>query len=207
MSLNHVITYEIIAQETPKVIRNCRNCKGSTEYYCSDKFRVNANQKLVDIWLIYKCVHCENTWNYPIFSRVHVNKIDSKLLQKYMNNDKETIWHHAFQTSKLQKLCDAVNQEIHYEIKKDKFHLVSNEVTIHINCKYEFGLRIDKLLAEILGISRSQVKKYAKAGMLLLSPGVSMKDKVTDKLEITVKGNGHQKAAPGSLREYVENIS
>ncbi|WP_042146073.1 DUF1062 domain-containing protein [Paucisalibacillus sp. EB02] len=203
MSLNHVITYEIIAQETPKVIRNCRNCKRSTEYYCSDKFRVNANRKLVDIWLIYKCIHCENTWNYPIYSRVHVSRLDPILHQKYMNNDKETIWYHAFQSGKLQKLCDAVNQEINYEIKKDKFDLVSNEVTINICCKYDFGLRIDKLLAEIVGISRSQVKKQVQAGMLLLNPDVTMKDKVTDKLQITVKGNWHQEVAPTFLRDYV----
>ncbi|WP_188455474.1 DUF1062 domain-containing protein [Virgibacillus oceani] len=188
MSLN-AVTYEIVAQETPNVIRNCRNCKRSTEYFCSDKFRVNANQKIVDIWLIYKCIHCEGTWNCPILSRLNVNRIDPILHQKYMNNDKETIWHHAFQISKLRKLCDAVKNDINYEVRKEKSESVSDEATIRICCKYDFGLRIDKLLAEILDISRSKVSKMAKEETFLLYPTVSMKDKVIDDLQITVKGN------------------
>ncbi|WP_047980210.1 DUF1062 domain-containing protein [Ornithinibacillus contaminans] len=193
MRLSNIVTYEIIAQETPNVIRNCKNCKQSTEHYCSDKFRVNANQKIVDIWLIYKCIHCEGTWNYPILSRVHVNRIDPIQHQKFMNNDKETIWHHAFQMKKLRKLCDAVNRDISYVVRKESPESASNEVTIRICCKYDVGLRIDKLLAEILGISRSKVNAMAKAEIFLLPPAVTMKDKVSDELLITVRGNWVEK--------------
>lgn len=78
------------------------------------------NQKIVDIWLIYNCTHCEGTWNYPILSRVNINKIDSLLIQKFMNNDKETIWYYAFQINKLRKLCNDVNTDIRYELRKEK---------------------------------------------------------------------------------------
>lgn len=189
MSLNHVVKYEVIAQETPNVIRHCRNCKRSTEYVCSDKFRVNANQKVVDIWLIYKCMHCESTWNYPILSRVHVNRLDPILHQKFMHNDQETIWYYAFQINKLRKLCDDVSKDIRYEIRKEKSESVPNEMNIRICCKYDVGLRIDKLLAAILGISRSKVNTMAKAERFLLYPNVTMKDKVIDNLHISVKGN------------------
>jgi hypothetical protein len=195
MNSNNIVTYEIIAQETPNVIRSCRNCKRSTEYFCSDKFRVNANQKMVDIWLIYKCIHCEATWNCPILSRVNVSRIDPALHQKFMNNDKETIWYYAFQINKLRKLCDAVNKDIKYEVRKGKSESVSNELTIRICCKYDFGLRIDRLLADILNISRSKVNTMAKAEMVLLSPNVTMKDKVSDDLHVTVKSNRHKDVA------------
>lgn len=206
MCLDNVITYEIIAQETPNVIRNCRNCKKSTEHYCSDKFRVNANQKIMDIWLIYKCTHCEGTWNYPILSRVHVNRMDPIQHQKFMNNDQETIWHYAFQIKKLRKLCDAVNSDISYVVRKESAEPASNEVTIRICCKYDVGLRIDKLLADILGTSRSKVNTMAKAEKFLLPPDVTMKDKVSDELQITVKGNWQQDVDPTLSREYVASI-
>ena len=186
--LNHEVTYEIIAQETPNVIRNCRNCKRSSEYFCSERFRVNANQKVVDVWLIYKCVHCEGTWNCPILTRVHVNRLDPLLHQKFMNNDKETIWNHAFQINKLRRLCDAVNNDINYELRKEKSDSNSNEVTIRICCKYDFGLRVDRLIAEILNISRSKVNKMAKAEMFLLNPNLSLKSNVINNLQIIVKG-------------------
>jgi hypothetical protein len=192
MSLNNLFMYEIIAQETPYIKRNCSKCKTNTEFYCSEKFRVNANQKIVDIWLIYNCTHCEGTWNYPILSRVNINKIDSMLIQKFMNNDKETIWDYAFQINKLRKLCNDVITDIRYELRKEKLDSRSNEVTIRLCCKYDFGLRIDKLIAEIFGISRSKVNKLSQNGTILLNPNMKMKSNVIDDLQITVKGDWYK---------------
>jgi hypothetical protein len=192
MSLNNLVTYEIIAQETPYIKRNCSKCKTNTAFYCSEKFRVNANQKIVDSWLIYNCIHCEGTWNYPILSRVNINKIDSILIQKLMNNDKETIWYYAFQINKLRKLCNDVITDIRYELRKEKLDSQSNEVTIRLCCKYNFGLRIDKLIAEIFGISRSKVNKLSQNGTILLNPNMKIKSNVIDDLQITVKGDGYK---------------
>lgn len=192
MSLNNLFTYEIIAKETPYIKRNCSKCKTNTEFYCSEKFRVNANQKIVDIWLIYNCTLCEGTWNYPILSRVNINKIDSMLIQKFMNNDKETIWYYAFQINKLRKLCNDVITDIRYELRKEKLDSRFNEVTIRLCYKYDFGLRIDKLIAEILGISRSKVNKLSQNGTILLNPNIKMKSNVIDDLQITVKGDWYK---------------
>ncbi|KAA0564588.1 DUF1062 domain-containing protein [Rossellomorea aquimaris] len=192
MSLNNLFTYEVIAKETPYIKRNCSKCKTNTEFYCSEKFRVNANQKIVDIWLIYNCTHCEGTWNYPILSRVNINKIDSMLIQKFMNNDKETIWYYAFQVNKLRKLCNDVITDIRYELKKEKLDSRSNKFTIRLCYKYDFGLRIDKLIAEILGISRSKVNKLSQNGTILLNPNIKMKSNVIDDLQITVKGDWYK---------------
>ncbi|ASK62240.1 hypothetical protein CFK37_08735 [Virgibacillus phasianinus] len=192
MSLNNLFTCEIIAQETPYIKRNCSKCKMNTEFYCSEKFRVNANQKIIDSWLIYNCIHCEGTWNYPILSRVNINKIDPMLIQKFMNNDKETIWKYAFQINKLRKRCNDVNTDIRYELRKEKLDLLANEVTIRLCYKYDFGLRTDKLIAEIFGISRSNVNKLAQKGTILLNPNIKMKSKVIDDLQITVTGDWYK---------------
>ncbi|WP_174612737.1 DUF1062 domain-containing protein [Virgibacillus ihumii] len=189
MSFNHLITYEIIAQETPYIKRNCRKCKTNTAFYCSEKFRVNANQKTVDIWLIYNCIHCEGTWNYSILSRVNINKIDSLLIQKFMDNDKETIWYYAFQINKLRKLCNNVITDIRYELRKEKLDSLSDEITIKLCYKHDFGLRIDKLIAEIFGISRSTAKNLFQNGTILLNPNINMKSKIIDDLQITVMGD------------------
>ncbi|MFG6117882.1 DUF1062 domain-containing protein [Thalassobacillus sp. B23F22_16] len=189
MSFKDLLTYEIIPQELPKVIRNCSKCKRLTEFYCSKKFRVNSNQKMVDIWLIYNCTHCEGTWNFPVLSRVHVNKISSERYSQFMNNDQETIWHYAFQFNHLRKLCNEVNTNIRYKLREERLEPNSNNLTIRIYCKYDFGLRIDKLLAEILGISRPNLKKLQLEGMLILNPDINIKKKIIDDLQVTVVGN------------------
>src|SRR5699024_6855778 len=135
---------------------------------------------------------CEGTWNYPILSRVNINKVDSMLIQKFMNNDKETIWYYAFQINKLRKRCNDVNTDIRYELRKEKIDSLCNEVTIKLCYKYDFSLRIDKLIAEIFGISRSKVNKLSQNGTILLNPNINMKSKVIDDLQITVIGDWYK---------------
>ncbi|WP_245686800.1 DUF1062 domain-containing protein [Tenuibacillus multivorans] len=153
---------------------------------------MNANQKIVDIWLIYNCLHCEETWNYPIISRVNVNKIDSLEHQKFMNNDLETIWQYAFQINQLRKLCHDVNTDIRYELRKDMLDSTSDGITIKIRCKYDFGLRVDKFIAEIFNISRSKVNKMVQDDMFLLNPDISVKKKIIDDLQVTVIGDWYK---------------
>ena len=89
-----------------------------------------------------------------------------------------------------------MKKDIQYELIKEKSNLISSEMTVRICCKYDFGLRIDKLLAEILNISRSKVNTMAKEKMFLLNPNVPISDKVIDNLQVTVKGNWHEYVSP-----------
>lgn len=180
------IQCEILAQETPNVLRNCHKCKKTTEFYCSEKFRVNAQQRIIDVWLIYNCLHCDSTWNFPILSRVQVDKINRELYQKFTCNDKETAWEYAFQIEKLRNLCSDVNTSIKYTVIKERFELEMGRVTINLVSKYKFDLRLDKLLAEILGISRSMLCQMAERGRILITPQVSIKGKIKEDLKINI---------------------
>ncbi|WP_010275840.1 DUF1062 domain-containing protein [Paenibacillus senegalensis] len=178
---------EIIAEETPQVITNCHKCKKQTMFYCSDKFRVNAQQKNIDVWLIYKCAYCDSTWNSPVLSRLHVNKISRELHQKFMSNDRETAWEYAFQIEKLRKLCSRVNTDIKYRVASKQIKPEAGDITIKLISKYKFGLRLDKVLAEILGIPRPKLCQLAESGEILTNPQVSIKSKIKDDLKITIK--------------------
>ncbi|WP_432653481.1 DUF1062 domain-containing protein [Rossellomorea aquimaris] len=85
------------------------------------------------------------------------------------------MWYYAFQINKLRKLCNDVITDILYELSKEKLDSRFNEVTIRLCYKYDFGLRIDKLIAEILGISRSKVNKMSQNGTILLNRNIKMK--------------------------------
>lgn len=52
----------------PLYKRNCSKCKKTTLFYSSDNFRINGQKKNLDVWLIYKCQNCDNTWNIDILS-------------------------------------------------------------------------------------------------------------------------------------------
>ena len=186
MSIEKQVYCEIIAQETPKVIRNCHTCKKTMEFYCSEKFRVNAQQKNIDVWLIYKCVQCASTWNYPILSRVHTGSINKELHKKFMSNDREIAWIYAFQIEQLRKLCGGVNTDIEYLIVGEPIDVEVGSVMIYLSSKYKFEIRFDKVLKEILGISRATLYQMADHGRIVINPQVGIKSKVKEDLQISI---------------------
>ena len=63
------IHWAIAPEIAPQPLINCNRCGTVKAYRCSEKFRVNANGKRIDVWLIYRCVDCDNSWNFGIFER------------------------------------------------------------------------------------------------------------------------------------------
>ena len=83
--------FEIVPMETYKIIKGCSGCGNKSVFHNTNKVRVNANGKEVDVWLVYKCLKCKHTYNISIYSRVRIDVI-SKL--EYCNlqiNDLELI--------------------------------------------------------------------------------------------------------------------
>lgn len=58
------IHWAIAPKTAPRPLISCSRC-GTVKAYCSSgKFRVNANGKRIDVWLIYRCIDCDNSWNF-----------------------------------------------------------------------------------------------------------------------------------------------
>jgi hypothetical protein len=177
---------EIIAQETPRIIHNCRRCNRAAEFYCSEKFRVNAQQKNIDVWLIYKCLHCDSTWNYPVVSRMHCDAMDQELHERFMLNDRETAWEYAFQLAQLRKQCSGVITDIRYTIDCEPVRLDKGAVQVALVSRYRLELRLDKILKELLGVSRAQLYHMEECGRIVTRPHTGIKSKMKEDLEITV---------------------
>lgn len=58
-------------------------------FVSAGKFRVNANGRRLDIWLIYRCEKCGRTLNVPIYERVLPEKLDPELYQRFLDNDQQ----------------------------------------------------------------------------------------------------------------------
>ncbi len=65
------IKWTIQYDRPPAPLRHCKKCNIRQEFVSSGQFRVNAQGKYLDIWLIYKCSCCSSTWNAAIYSRVN----------------------------------------------------------------------------------------------------------------------------------------
>jgi hypothetical protein len=68
------------------VVRRCGKC-GCERFISSGRFRVNANGSRIDVWLIFKCEHCNATWNMEILSRVRPAEIGAARYRSFLSND------------------------------------------------------------------------------------------------------------------------
>ncbi len=151
--------------ETPKVLRSCPKCGGVRKFACSGNFRVNANGRNLDVWLIYKCEACDFTWNMAVLSRVKPEQIEKTLYAAFVANDPDTARRYAFDKSLLAQNHAAANcSELGYTLEKQ---LVDGGNAVELTCGYDIGLRLDKVISEGLGISRSRAKTLLEQNGLL----------------------------------------
>lgn len=61
-----------------KILRFCPGCGGRSVYGSTGNFRVNANGRQVDVWLIYQCEKCGHTYNLAIYERVRPKEIPGR---------------------------------------------------------------------------------------------------------------------------------
>ncbi|WP_328364986.1 DUF1062 domain-containing protein [Micromonospora zamorensis] len=70
----------------PLINRRCRSC-ASERLRPSGKFRVNANHKLIDVWLLALCTACGETAKLTVLERMTVRTIPPELLDRLHGND------------------------------------------------------------------------------------------------------------------------
>jgi hypothetical protein len=70
-----------------RLVRHCPRCRRSQRFECAHRFRVNANGKLVDVWLLFDCERCGSTAKLPVLERVPVSRIGRVRLDAFARND------------------------------------------------------------------------------------------------------------------------
>ena len=82
--------YRISPTSGYQVLRNCSGCGCKAAYESTGSFRVNANGKRIDVWLIYRCGSCGHTYNLAIYDRVKPEDIPGEEYRRFLENDGET---------------------------------------------------------------------------------------------------------------------
>ena len=157
-------TWEIRVKNCPLLIKKCSHCD-SDRFYCSDKFRMNAQKKNIDVWLIYRCVKCDNTCNMTLLSRTKPDLIDKKLFHSFSMNDREAAWQYAFSAgmaskNNLQLDYDSVEYEVISNISPESIiHMTDEIISIRIKCDFDLNLKLSSLIKRCLPISGTRLKR------------------------------------------------
>ena len=185
MSCNIKSEYTILPKKSYEIIRKCGKCGCKTNYINTNNFRVNANGNALDVWLIYQCEKCKHTYNLTIYERVKPGSIDKNEYKKFLDNDSKLALAYGTKKELFLKNKATINT------KKEVYDLVAQssksesdesdiQTSILIKNPYEFKIRADKILCEILKISRNEVKNMIKEGFVY--------SEETDKLDKTYIG-------------------
>lgn len=167
------VTWDIQYISSPPAIKYCKKCSKKTEYLCSGLFRINAQRKYLDIWLIYKCSDCDSTWNMTIYSRISPKSIAPEILDEFHNNNEELAKKYAMDTELMRK--NGV------EVGLPKYKILGTNVNfntpteLHIKSSYPSRLKVSSLLREKMNLSQSAFKQMITSGSIRSTNGLDLK--------------------------------
>ena len=201
------ITWEVKVKNTPLLIKKCSHCD-SDRFYCSDKFRMNAQKKNIDVWLIYRCVKCDNTCNLTLLSRSKPDLIDKTLFHRFSLNETNTAWKYAFSTEMERKNNLRLDYgSVEYEVipntsLEDLLNLSNEVIKIHIKYEFEFDFKLSSLIRRCFSLSANQVKRMFEDGIITISGNKPpQKHKVKDGDMILIQREGLSKSINRSIHD------
>jgi len=185
------IQWTVQPRTAPRPWLICNKCHAIKPFVSSGKFRLNANGKQLDAWLVYRCADCENTWNRPIFERRNVKEIGPAALHSLQSNDRELARSIAFDAQSLRRRSTRVEEFADVDVRKEILIEGSEPwlaLEIVLSVPTPTSLRLDRLLSMELDASRGHIARLASDKRLCIAPerGHELRRPITDGTKITI---------------------
>ncbi|MTI44316.1 DUF1062 domain-containing protein [Roseibium hamelinense] len=174
MSKTLSIGWTVLAKNAPRPRLNCGRCGKVQSFHSSGKIRLNANGRKLDAWLVYKCTHCNATWNRPVIERIPINTLSKSYLTALETSDETMVRRFEFEVGGLAYFTHQIEWERGLLIQR---HLVSpmsedwSSATILIRTPVRLHIRVERLMSYALDISRADCRNlFLEGGMKIRRP-------------------------------------
>ena len=149
--------------DSPILDHGCPRCGQPRSFRSARAFRINAQKRRLDVWVLFNCLDCDHTLRLPVHERVRVASLPVDHLERYHRNDPD--------------LADEVAAKLGATISV----VADGEVpplpfVATVRAPRGAQLRLDQLLAKMLGHSRAQVRRDWDAGRIGLIPPAGRRD-------------------------------
>jgi len=160
----------------PAIVKACVTCR-STRHHPTGKFRVNANSKLLDVWMLVNCELCDRTSKIPIHERINVRALEHERLVMFEKNDPAIARHLAMDASLATRAGYRLDWTGTWELETDMpfYELERGDpAPFEVVIRFELPapIRVEKLLMAGLGLSRSAVRGMVDSGHIRLPMAV-----------------------------------
>jgi hypothetical protein len=157
-----VLPWAVRRTRLPLLVLRCVVCPSDRATIGNGKFRVNANGKLLDVWLLVHCVSCDRTSKITFHDRVPVRSLPAGLLTGYEANSPVLAVDALLDPLIARRNRFALDWDGRWEL--DAPPVPENPWPQHIAVTFHdpVPIRPERLIAHALGISRSETARRVK---------------------------------------------
>ncbi|MCX5451428.1 DUF1062 domain-containing protein [Streptomyces nigrescens] len=159
----------------PLVLRRCHTC-ASDRFRANGKFRVNANHKLLDAWLLVLCTSCGETAKLTILERVNVRSVRPELLDRLHANDLGLAAELLQDPVVQRRNRIALDWDDAWRLDTGgSGHMDREAIDVSVRFAARIPVRPVRLIAEGCGLSRAEVERLITEGKLVSAVRLSGK--------------------------------
>lgn len=164
-----VLPWVVRRTRLPLLSLRCLDCRSESATTGEGKFRVNASGKLLDVWLLVRCVSCDRTSKLTVHERAQVRSLDPADLHGYNVNDAELVASTLFDLAQRNRITLDWTGAWQLDIPSP---WLDEPWPVRIEVVFEdpVPVRPDRLIANGLGLSRQQVLRRIKCDIPLRRP-------------------------------------
>lgn len=151
----------------PLVLRRCHAC-ASERFRADGKFRVNANHKVLDAWLLVLCTGCGATAKLTVLERMNVRSIRTELLDRLHANDPGLAAELLQDPVVRRRNRVALDWDDAWRLDTGgSDHLGREVIDVSVRFAARIPVRPVRLVAEGCGLSRAEVERLMAQGKLV----------------------------------------
>lgn len=168
----NTVIWEVKYDSPPKTTRHCTKCGAKTEHVSSGLFRVNAQKKQLDVWLVYRCARCGGTWKVTILSRVSPKSVGRELLDRFTRNDAALARGFALDEDLLARNGAETEPPLYAVVGEDIRTAAPSRIALVCECASK--LRVCKVVREKLGLSSRAFSALVAQGFIRMENGADI---------------------------------
>ncbi|MFC8096376.1 DUF1062 domain-containing protein [Streptomyces sp. NPDC057301] len=169
----------------PLVLRRCHAC-ASERFRANGKFRVNANHKLLDAWLLVLCTACGETAKLTVLERMNVRSVRPELLDRMHDNDPGLAAELLQDPGVRRRNRVALDWDNAWRLDTGgSDHLDRDVIDVSVRFAARIPVRPVRLIAEGFDLSRAEAERLIAEGKLVSA--VRLSGKLSGDFTFTLK--------------------
>ena len=155
----------------PLLSVRCVDCRSESATTGAGRFRVNANGKLLDVWLLVRCVLCDRTSKLTVRERAPVRSFNPSELDGYHASDPELVASTLLDPLFARRNHVTLDWTGAWRLDNPSEWL-DEECPFIVEVAFDdpVPVRPERLIAQGLGLSRSEVLRRIKCDIPLRRP-------------------------------------